>query len=124
MNVDCTRRAWFEHHEVGGRADGNPSQIAPPNWSAGVVAHIRAASTSDTPARRTSIRNAPSIVSTLPARVPSSSSAVRSVTTIGWPPRRAREPTGSPDPAVPSVMAMMPSTPLARIATRISAGWT
>ena len=45
---------------------------------------------------RTSVRNAPSIVSTLPASVPSSSSAVRSVTTIGRPPSVARDPDRQP----------------------------
>jgi hypothetical protein len=59
----------------------------------------RVASSSGTPTPRTSMRKARSMVMTLPASVPSSSSADLGVTTMGRPPSIARDPTGSPDAA-------------------------
>ena len=105
------------------RASATPCR-ARPSSRAGVVAQTVAASTIDNPISRTSIRNARSIVSTLPAMVPSWRNAADSRATIGWPPSDAREPGGRPDSAVPSVIAMIRDVPLAAIAVRTSAGCT
>jgi hypothetical protein len=83
-----------------------------------------AASTIDLPNRFTIVRNARSIVSELPASVPSSRTTASSLTRMRRPPRRANDPGGSPEPPVPSVIAMMPCVPLAAIATRHMPGCT
>ena len=77
----------------------HPATITPcptrPSSRAGVVAHIVAASTSDRPTRSTSVSNARSIVSTLPASVPSARNAADSPTVIGLIAEHARDvPTG------------------------------
>ena len=64
-----------------------------------------------------------SIVSVLPASVPSSRYAASRMV-IGRPPMWLFEPRGSPDPAVPSVIAMMRSGRFAASAARIIAGCT
>ena len=66
-----------QDRQIGPFAGRNRRRCRPPSIaSAGVVAHIRAASGSDRPMRVTSIRNAASMVRMLPASVPSSSTAV------------------------------------------------
>ena len=58
----------------------------------------------------------------LPHSVPSSRKQASSVTVIARPPRETLLPTGRPAPALPSVMAMVRSTRLARMAAVATAG--
>ena len=71
---------------------GRPGQARAP----AVVAQTVAASTSDRPIFSTSVRNARSMVSTLPASVPSPRRAADSPAVIGCPPSVPRAPGGRP----------------------------
>ena len=83
-----------------------------------------AASTSDCPTAPTSIRKVRSIVTMLPAMVPSSSVAVDSPARMGRPPSAARAPRSRPEAAVASVIAIIRDGCFAAIAVRTIAGWT
>ena len=96
---------------------------ANPSSAACVPLHMREASTGVKP-WPISRRKAPSIVIRLPQSVPSSRKQASSVTVTGRPPRDTLLPTGRPAPALPSVMAIVRSTRLARIAAVATAGCT
>ena len=70
----------------------------------------------------TSVWNARSIVSVLPANVPSPRNAADASAMIGWPPSIPRVPVGRPETAVPSLIAMIREGPFAATAVRTSAG--
>ena len=95
-----------------------PAPIDRPSCAAGDVAHIRAAATSDAPMWLTSRLSAPSIVSVLPASVPSSRKAASRPTVMVWLPSGTFVPTGNPAPPVPSVIAIVRSGPRAAMIVR------
>ena len=103
------RRRPHKCRRGGGRDPGwpgppaAPPQAGPesdrPSCAAGDVAHIRAAATSDAPMWLTSCLSAPSIVSVLPASVPSSRKAASRPTVMVWLPSGTFVPTGRPGAA-------------------------
>ena len=94
--VWTTRQAASSTTRSAAAPDSSRPRSDRPRASAGVVAHSRAASTTSRPTGPTSLRKAPSIVRMLPARVPSASTAQRSVTRIGWSPSTLVAPTRQP----------------------------